>query len=438
MQTTFFALSCIWFSFLLSSPAYSEGGAYISVGTAKTRKTVLAIAPFRTRQDAKNLSTTLKTLEETLKADLGFMDLFRFLDPSAFLETGNPGVTAGSFKMSDWSSIGAEFLLKMEVGASPSELTLEVYLYEVASGKTSLAKRYVGKPGDEKLLAHTVGNDIIKTLTGNEGIFLSKIVMSCEKGGRKEIFMMDYDGSNVKQITQHNSVAMGPTWSPDGTKIAYSLITKNKKNIKNINLYEFDFKTNSAKLLSDRTGINSGANYHPNGRNIVLTMSFLGVPDIFVFDPVASTVTRLTKTDSVEVDPAYSPDGKNIAFVSSRAGRPMIYRMNADGSNVTRLTFAGTYNATPNWSPDGKRLVFAGWVDRSFDIFTMSASGSNLERLTKGQGNNEDPAFSPDGNFVVFSSNRSGGKQVYVMNTDGNYVKRLTYGLGECVGPKWR
>lgn len=407
--------------------------AYIAVGQAKARKTIIALPGF---VGPATLKSAGEKVLETVRSDLLYMESFQILDAKAYLDTST-GVAPGSFQMSNWSSIQSEFVFKAELKPSEDGLALEGYLYNVGSGNPVLTKRYLSSLGDLKTLSHSIANDIVKTITGLPGIFLTKIAMVCNRTRNKEIYSMDFDGSNVRELTHHRSVTLTPAWSPDGTKIAYSLIAKNKRNVKNTNLYEFDFRTSRIKMLSDRTGINSGAHYHPDGKKIALTMSFLGNPEVMIFDPDSKSVTRLTNSAGVDVDPNWAPDGKHISFVSNRAGAPMVYRMNADGSDVRRLTFAGSYNATPSWSPQNNKIAFAGWIDGRFDIFLMNPDGTNIERLTKNQGNNEDPSFSPDGNFVVFSSNRAGQKNIYAMNIDGTFVKRLTYGLGDCVSPRW-
>lgn len=408
---------------------------YIPVGSAKTKKTVLAFPAIQIKGEHEALA---RTVSETVTNDLNFMDIFRFLPASAFVEDASKaGPLMGQFKFGDWSSIGTDFLIRATVIMDGKSLALEGHLYDVAGAKEVMAKKYVAASSDVKTLAHTFANNIVEALTGLPGIFLTKIAMSCDRTGKKEIYIMNYDGSDAKQVTRHRSIAFAPAWSPDGTHLAYSLFTRHADNNKNIDLYELDFTTDTIRMLSNRKGINSGAAYSPDGKRIALTMSFLGNPEIFSFDLASRTVTRLTKSFGFDVDPSWSPDGKNMAFVSSRTGMPMVFSISADGAQVQRLTYAGRYNATPSWSLQNNKIAFAGWLERRFDIFIMNPDGTHIERLSKDQGNNEDPHFSPDGNLIVFSSNRTGQKNIYAMNIDGTFVKRLTYGMGNCVTPKW-
>jgi TolB protein len=438
MKRVLLILGAVWAAGIFPSPqaALAADNPYIQVGSAHAKKTVVAFPAIR--YAGTNADALSKQIQEIITNDLNFMDLFSILGQSAYIE--NPkssGITLGSFKFSDWSSIKAEILVKSQLMVQNGTMSLEGYVYDVTGAKQLLGKRFVAAVSDPKTLGHTFANSIVNALTGLPGIFLTKIAMACESRGRQEIYIMDFDGTNAKQITHHNSISLGPAWSPNGTKIVYSRYVKHRSNVKNLDLYEFDFNSDTIRMLSNRKTLNTGAAYSPDGKKIALTMNFLGNPEIFTLDPVANTVTRLTKSFGEDVDPSWSPDGRKLAFVSSRSGRPMVYSMDADGSNVKRLTFAGIYNATPNWSPTNNKLVFAGWLEKHFDVFLINPDGTNIERLTKDQGNNEDPTFSPDGNFVVFSSNRTGQRNVYVMNVDGTFVKRLTYGIGNCVAPKW-
>ena len=422
----------------ISTQPLAADRPYISVGAAHTKKAILAFPAIKLRNEVGNLREVAKSISDTVNNDLMFMDLFRLLDAKAFIEDAKTaGLTPETFKISNWTSIGAEFLIKTQLSREANSLILEAYLYDTFGNKQVLAKRYLAAPSESKILAHTLANDIVHALTGLPGIFLTKIAMSCDRQGHKEIYSMDFDGSNILQITHHKSTAISPAWSPDGTKIAYSVYVKNKSNIVNQDLFEFDFTRSAILKLWSKKGMNSGATYSPDGKKIALTMSFRGNPEIYSLDRATLKETRLSNSFGFDVDPSFSPDGTKVAFVSSRSGMPMVFSMNADGTKPQRLTYAGRYNASPSWSPQNNKIAFAGWLDKQFDIFMMNPDGSNIERLTKNQGDNEDPSFSPDGNFVIFSSDRVGGRNIYVMNIEGSYVKRLTYGLGSCSAPKW-
>ncbi len=420
-------------------PYFSTNAAqtpYAAVGQASTKKMVVAFPTIIT-QSPLSLSVA-RNLTETITNDLTFMDFFSFLNPSAFIENAaQSNIALGSFKFSDWTSIGAELLIKSTANVDAQTLTYEVRVYDTQNAKQILAKRYTAPLREQKTLAHTFANDFVQTITGFPGIFLTKFAMSCDMSGKKEIYLMNFDGSQVKQLTQHHSIAFAPSWSPDGTRLTYSLFTRHEKNVKNIDLYEMNLNDNTARVVSNRRGINSGAAYSPDGSLLAATLSFGGNPEIYTLDTKTHAHSKITHSFGFDVDPAWSPDGKKMAFVSSRTGMPMIFSMNANGSNIQRLTYAGKFNASPSWSPRGDKITFAGWIDKSFDIFIMNADGTHIERLTKNQGGNEDPYFSPDGNFIAFSSNRTGQKNIYVMNVNGTFVKRLTYGLGNCVAPKW-
>lgn len=424
-------------SLIFTSEWAQADTTYLAVGKAKTRRSVLAIAPLVWKGPGRDKTGAGRKIYATLQNDLIFMDLFSLLPSSSFIEKPTAGVAPQEFRMKDWSTIGTEYLIKAAASVQGKTLTLESYLYQVKTGKQLIAKRYISEIKETSTVAHTFANDIVKKLTGLPGIFLTKIVMACQRKGSKDIYVMDFDGKNPKQITHHKSIAFAPNWSPDGTRVAYTVYTRRKGKGKNPDLYEFDFRSDRIRLLSNRKGINSGASYSPDGRKIAMTMSFLGNPEIFLLDRSSRKAERVTKSFGFDVDPTWSPDGRKLAFVSSRTGKPMIFTMNRDGTDPKRLTFAGRYNAAPSWSPQNNKIAFAGWKSGKFEIFIMNTDGSKIERLTKGVGNNEDPSFSPDGNFIAFSSNRTGRKNIYVMNIDGSFVKRLTYGMGDCAAPKW-
>jgi TolB protein len=407
----------------------------IAVGEARTKKSIVAFPTLGATNDAEG---RLRSIREVAMEDLAFSGLFDFLNPTAFIEDqSKAGITFGSFKMTDWSAIGAEFLIKGRGSVKGSELNLEIYLYAVQSGKQLLAKNYKAPASATRKVAHTLANDVLFALTGKRGPFTSKIAFVSDKTGKKEVYLMDYDGFNPVKVTSRFSHAMAPAWSPDGKEIVFTAVTKNNKNVRNHNLFVYTVATGKMEMISNKPGINSGARFSPNGRQLALTMSFPGNPEIFLMNPDSKVVQRITNSYGLDVDPSWSPDGRWLSFVSDRSGRPMVYKMEASGANVQRLTYAGHYNATPTWSPQGNKIAFAGWDAGKFDIFIMNPDGTSIERLTKNMGNNEDPDFAPDGYFIVYSSNRKGKKNLYITNVDNTVHRQITSDFGNCEAPRW-
>lgn len=423
---------------------------HIPIGNAQTKKPVIALFEIN---DKPSMSQKVSSeIRKIMEKDLGWLDQFKLLDRAAFLERGSSEESSSESKVnySLWTKIQAEYLvrLRVEMDATRS-LTVHAELHDTFNAKPLWSKRFVGELGEVRTISHTLSNEVVEKISDLPGIFLTRIAMVCDKTGKKEIYTMNFDGSEPRQITRHRSLTLSPAWSADGTKIAYSLVTRHRNNIKNIDLYELDLVKNKSYPLSNRSGmINSGAAYSPDGKKLAFTLSENGHPSIFIRDLVSGKLTPLLPTKkgdtSIDVDPNWSPDSKNIVFTSSRKGPPMIFTALGDGSSAQpeRLTFAGRLNGAPSWSPMNNKIAFAGWTEKRFDLFMMNPDGTRIDPLTGGSedttpSNNEDPSFSPDGNFIVFTSNRAKQKNIYVMNVDGTFTRRLTYGLGNCVSPKW-
>lgn len=439
-----------------SQVAYSsDSKIYISVGEAKVRKSLLAFPALKYFSASKS-KANIQMGDELFKIiynNMNVSGLFTFIKPAAFLEDPKntslkpaPGDPKG-FNFKNWKTIGTEFLIRGGYNVSGSDLSLEIYVYHVPQAKLIMGKTYEGSKSSIRKIAHTFSNDLIKSLTGKRGMFDTKIVASVSKPpGAKEIYVMDWDGANPKQITNHKSIAISPAWSFDGTKIAYTAFAYHPKaKTRNADLFLYNVNSGKRWLISYRKGINSGAAFLPDKKHLLLTISQTGSPDIFRMTEDGKKLTRITRGPgrSMNVEPAISPDGKTIAFSSDRSGKPMIYTMSASGANVKRLTFAGKYNASPTWSPDGKKIAFAGFDKGHFDIFIINADGSGLKRLTKAKktngkwANNESPTFSPDGSAIMFTSDRSGTSQLYIVSPDGNNERRITFDRKSYEKPKW-
>lgn len=429
----------------------------IDVTEAKAKKSLIAFPPLQfigNPAQTKNYDSIGGEIFRVIVNDLTVTSYFQFIAQSAFLEdsskTSIKPVTSdpNGFKFVSWKTIGAEFLIRGSFTLAGDQISLEIYIYNVAKETSILGKKYKGTLGAVRRMAHTVSNDFMEALTGTKGIFLSRVVVASDKGGGgfKEIYLMDWDGANFDKITSHKSVTLSPAWSPNANKVAYTaFVQRTKTKTRNADLFIYDISSGKRWLASYRKGINSGANFDTKSDNLFLTLSQNGSPDIYKISEQGEQLARLTNgpRGAMNVEPAISPDGKKMAFSSDRSGNPMIYTMDADGNNAKRITFAGKYNATPCWSPDGKRIAFAGWENDHFDIFTMNADGTDMVRITSSKkvngkwANNETPVYSQDGRMLMYTSNRTGSFQIYISNLDGSEERRITNDDANYFSPKW-
>jgi TolB protein len=330
-----------------------------------------------------------------------------------------------------WMTAGYDLMVKSEFSIKGDALTVEFRLYDVVNRKLLTAKRYLGKVGDLRRFSHSFSDEILLALTGERGCFTTRIAFVSTQTGNKEIFIMDWDGHNLIQLTRNGSINMNPDFSPDGREILFTSYMNG-----NPDLYKRAIFSSVDVPVSRRKGLNITGVWSPDGSRIALTLSKDGDAEIYTVTKEGENPQRLTVYPSIEVSPAWSPDGGRIAFVSDRFGKPQIFVMDANGYNVRRLTTSGNYNVNPRWSPKGDRIAYAHMEGGGFQIYTISTDGSNDTQLTS-IGSSENPAWSPDGRFIAFSSKRDGVQAIYVMRADGSGQTQISRNRGNGTQPAW-
>ncbi len=394
----------------------SQAKVYIDVSSPAFTKLPIAIQEFS--------GTTGREITEIIRNDLEFTGLFSQIEENAYLEQSSQ-----PFSAKNWAPLGVEAVVKGSVQEG-KELIVIASLYDVFDGREVFRKEYKAEKHLIRPLAHSVANDVYFALTGESGIFRSRIAYVVEEKGEKSLQIMDWDGHRVTSLGLKAHILLSPRWSKDGTKIAYAA-EKNRQ----WGIYVLDFANMKSDKVFSSPGTNIAADFTPDAKEIVFSSSKEGTPDLFSLNLKSGALKKLTSSFGIDVSPAVSSDADSIAFVSDRGGTPQIYIMRRNGTDARRITFEGSYNTSPCWSPKGDKIVFSGRRGTN-QIFLVNPDGSGLVQLTF-DGNNEDPSFSPDGRYITFSSDREGGKGVYIMRANGENQKRITPRNLRASGPRW-
>jgi len=412
-------------------PAQVSGKMYIDINAPSIRKFQIAIPDFKELSLQNSHPELSEKLSEIISNDLDLSGYFNPINKDAFLGGKVAPSSNEAIAFKDWSVIGAELLLTGGYTCIGNSLQVEVRLFDIYAARQIFGKRLLGDMNHYRYLMHRIGDEIIRTLTGHDSIFLTKLAFVSNDSGIKEVCTCDFDGHNLKQITAHGSITILPEWSPDGNMIVYNSYKEG-----GTILYLHELATGKVRPLSARTGLNSGASWSPSGKEIALTLSHKGNPEIFIIDLKGNIIKQVTDHWGIDVSPSFSPDGDRVAFVSGRSGSPQIYTMDLISGTQERLTFEGNYNASPSWS-SLNRIAFVSMSQGIFDIYTMDADGGQLRRLTENQGSNQAPCWSPNGRYIVFNSNRTGRYQLYIMTASGENQRKITYMDGDQTSPSW-
>ncbi len=369
-----------------------------------------------------------KLLEDTLD----FTRYFRMIDHGAFLEYPHEtGVSAEKINFRNWTGIGAELLITGGLVKDGEDTWLELRLFDTFKSKLMLGKRYKIDAANQRKVIRKFCAEVVKLLTGLEGLFDSKIVFISTGTGKKEVFICDFDGYDPKQITNDRSIIHSPAMSADGKYLAYTSYKRG-----NPDLYIME-RGSKKEFIVNQKGSNMSPAWLPGEATLAASLSFSGDQEIYLLTATGKMIKRLTRSWDIDVSPSFSPDGRQMAFVSKRAGTPQIFIQDLQTEQTRRLTFEGRYNTSPAWSPKGDTIAYAAMEGGQLNINVIGVDGNNLKALTQQAGDNESPTWSPDGSLIAFSSNRDGAERLYVMSKFGDDQRRLLTLPGAQKEPKW-
>jgi len=405
--------------------------AVLALGVAPAR----ADSPSDVRIDiSSDVTRRIRIHEEALRATgdsnptigsaLGDSVLANDLDASAVFTVSRGWTGAQPFDVQ--AVVGGEW----HVAGRGIQLTGQVW--DFPARRPILARDYKGDISNWRSLAHRFADDVVLQFTGESGVASTRIAFVTQSGREKELCVADADGANLRTLTADHSIALSPSWSPDGSLILFT----SYRGGTGPHIYVTPASGGQVFQVSGRPGNNTSASYSPDGREIACTLSMDGNPEIYRLDARGGSPRRLTVDKAIDTSPAWSPTGREIAFTSDRAGSPQVYLMDRDGGNVRRLTFDLAYTDSPAWSPRGDRLAFVSRSAGGFDLYVCKADGTEVRQVVGG-GSNENPHWSPDGRHLVFASNREGPFALFITDLDDRPPRKLDLGGRVALSPAW-
>jgi TolB protein len=362
-----------------------------------------------------------------VQADLERSGQFRGVDVSgaALDEASRPDLSL-------WRQRAADSLLTGSVTRlADGRFDVRFRLWDVVRGQDLGGQSYSVVQADLRLSAHRIADYVYEKLTGERGVFSTRIAYVTRAGQRYTLWVADADGENSQTALASPESIISPAWSPTGQQLAYVSFESRKPVI-----YVHDVASGRRRLVANFRGSNSAPAWAPDGRTLAATLTRDGGSQLYAIDINGGEPRRLTQSNSIDTEPAFSPDGKSLYFVSDRGGAPQIYRMPAFGGAAERVTFSGSYNISPALSPDGRWLAYVSRIGGAFRLQVMELATSSVAGITDTSAD-ERPSFAPNSKLLVYATVQNGREALMTTTLDGKIKARLAGQAGDIREPDW-
>ncbi len=362
-------------------------------------------------------------------ADLARSGMFRLIDPAGVAPRP---VRAEDVQSAMWRARNADAVV---VGSmrplADGRVDVRFALVDVVKQTTLVSMSYTVAPQQFRVTAHQIADVIYEKLTGDRGVFSTRIAYITKQGPRYQLLVADADGNDPQSVVASNEPLLSPRWSPDGTRLAY-VSFENKKPV----VYVQSLDTGERRAVANFRGSNSSPAWSPDGRKLAVTLTKDGGSQVYLMNPDGSSVTRVLTSQGIDTEAMFTPDGQSLVFTSDRGGTPQIYRASLLGGSIERLTFDGSYNVSPRPLPDGKGMVFVRRDGGRFEIATLDYATRQVQVLTAGPGD-ESPSVAPNGKLIIYASEGGGRGILAAVSIDGRVKQRLVAPATDVREPAW-
>jgi TolB protein len=404
---------------LAAGPAAAQLSIEITGGG--TNQIPIAIAPFAGE------TALPQSLTDVIDADLARSGRFKTL------YTGPQNLNEASpIDFATWRGRNADALVVGGVYPLPNgRYEVRFRLYDVPKQTALGGLALTMSPAQARQTAHRIADFIYEKLTGDRGVFATRVAYVVKSGTRYELQVADADGQNPQTALASREPIISPAGSPDGSRIAY-VSFENKKPV----VYVHNLATGQRQAVANFKGSNSAPAWSPDGSKLAVVLSRDGGTQIFVMNADGSGARRLMSSSAIDTEPYFSPDGQLIYFTSDRGGSPQIYRVPVGGGDAQRVTFEGSYNVSPRVSPDGKLLAFIRRDGGRFQLAVMDLATRQTQVVSDGT-RDESPSFAPNGKQVLYATEVNGRGLLASTSSDGRVKQRLSVPAADVREPAW-
>jgi len=368
-----------------------------------------------------------QALTSVVRSDLERSGQFQLIDTAGAVLDENSVPSYG-----DWKGRGADALAAGSMSATPDGHYETRFRLHDTLKQTAIAGQALAHTSSQiRMTGHRIADAIYEKLTGERGIFSTRIAYVVKSAGRYELQIADADGNGAQAALASREPIISPAWSPDGGKLAYVSFEAKKPIV-----YVHDLATGRRHVAANFKGSNSAPAWSPDGKKLAVVLTKDGASQIYLVNVDGSGVTRIATSPGIDTEPRFSPDGEFIYFTSDRGGSPQIYRLPAAGGTAQRVTFEGSYNVTPRLSPDGKSMAFVTRDSGRFRVAVMDLATRQTQTLTD-TAKDESPSFAPNGRMVLFATEVGGRGVLAAVSIDGRVKQRLSVQAADVREPAW-
>ena len=366
-------------------------------------------------------------IAQIVRADLERSGQFRSVDASGeqLDENSRPDMTLWRQRMADALLTGSIARL------ADGRYDVRFRLWDAVKGQDLGGQGFAVTPSDLRLVAHRIADFVYEKLTGERGVFSTRIAYVTKAGKRYVLWVADADGENAQSALASSEPIISPAWSPNGAELAYVSFESRKPVI-----YVHEVASGRRRLVANFRGSNSAPAWAPDGSTLAVTLTRDGLSQLYRISAQGGQPTRLMQSNGIDTEPVYAADGQTIYFVSDRGGSPQIYKVAASGGAAQRVTFTGSYNISPALSPDGRWLAYISRVSGAFKLHVMELETGTVTAVTDTL-DDENPSFAPNSRLIAYATKQGGRESLMTTTLDGKIKARLAGQNGDIREPDW-